>query len=246
MSNHLSLQQDPSRWGKGQSAATQFCFHSQKLVFDLPPSHLSYEPGCCSSQPSALRSPPPSPGAAPGRGSPPSLVQQTPTERREHSDASAEPGCPVEGQFLSRPPAERAGQEGAFLPALLPVTMPANQLCGGFTSKLNFHILQHCAYLQNLLSQHTHTQSCIPCLAGPKECAILSFFCPSFWEEGRLCNRCAAWELVQPLEPRPQGRAALPTGCSHGLRALLSQWEAMNGRPTNNYSLSLPAFQSRC
>lgn len=157
MSNHLSLQQDPSRWGKGQSAATQFCFHSQKLVFDLPPSHLSYEPGCCSSQPSALRSPPPSPGAAPGRGSPPSLVQQTPTERREHSDASAEPGCPVEGQFLSRPPAERAGQEGAFLPALLPVTMPANQLCGGFTSKLNFHILQHCAYLQNLLSQHTHT-----------------------------------------------------------------------------------------
>lgn len=50
---------------------------------------VSYKPGCCSSQPSALRSPPPSPEAAPGKRSPPSLVRQTPTtEMSEHSNPS--------------------------------------------------------------------------------------------------------------------------------------------------------------
>lgn len=50
---------------------------------------VSYEPGCCSSQPSALRSPLPSPEAAPGKCSPPSLVQRTPTrEMSEHSNPS--------------------------------------------------------------------------------------------------------------------------------------------------------------
>lgn len=145
-------------------------------------------------------------------------------------DASAEPRCAVSPR---PPPAGRAGQEVASLTPLLHVALPADHFCGRFTSRLrcvllNFQIVQHCMYLQNLISQHTHTILHFM-LVWTKRMCHPEFFCPSTWTRfaflgaGRVAGtslqpQCSL-KLVQPLEPLPQGRAALPIGCSRGLRA---------------------------